>query len=237
MIRVVISALVAIMVCADQLIAAESESKALGLPGLLEEVASEAKSPHIYDWRNAVLELRLGYGKVIEYNDFDNSAWEFGIGIPFDGWILDFGLRRVKVEQTSSSRLLGRTPFEQDAQVSRYELFVDGSLRLTEGRAMTALSPLIPDVEQATFVVAGIHISHPNRRWIPSKSDRPEPYAGQRRVNSERNFELGFKWQLYLPQALGVYFMAQRQWPLGSTGALGHYDYLTGGALWSFSGS
>ena len=222
-----------------QLALGDDGTEALSVPGLFAEVAAQSKQPHAYDWKKASYELQLGFGTVDENNSFENEVWELGLGFPTDvGWIFASGIRRVNMQRTRSSDMLGRSPFVQDAQMTRYEWFFNADWRLVEGRAMSLLSPFITDVEQATFFVVGAHMNHPNRGLKPKKTDKPEPFPGEKRVNSQFNFELGLKWQLYLPKSFGTFFMWTYQRPiLGNTGDLKSWHYFTGGLLWSFGAS
>lgn len=218
---------------------ADDTAQALSLPGLFDEVVTKTKAKHVYDWKRATYELQLGYGTVDEKNNFENAAWDLGFGVPTDsGWIFGGGLRRVIMASTASSDDVGRGPFTQDAQMTRYELYMNANWRILEGRAMTALTPWISDLEMATFLILGFHFNHPNKGNMPKKTDKPAPYTGQRQVNAEHVFELGLKWQVYTPQSFGMFFTIERQMPiLGNTGNLGAFNYLSGGILWSFGAS
>lgn len=201
---------------------------------MVPEVISRAESPHAYDWRAATFELQLGIGEVLENNNFNTAAYELAGGVPMQGSMLRFGLRRVDVFSTPSSDDIGRTPFKQAAQSTRYELFTSYAFGLLEGRAMTRFSPLLPDVENTLFLTIGAHYSHPNASLIPRRSDTPPPLNGQEQVNANFVLELGLRYQVYLPQNFGLAIEAVENLPLGSTDALHHWAYFDGGVLWSF---
>ncbi|MCX6109529.1 MAG: hypothetical protein NTZ90_08005 [Proteobacteria bacterium] len=207
----------------------------MSVAGIVKEVTSRAESPHAYDWRRASAEVQLGYGYTAEANNFDTDTVELGVGIPVSGGsLLRFGLRRAMVHGTPSSNAIGRTPFKQGAQSTRYELFGGYGFGLLEGRSMTRFSPLLPDFEQVLLAWGGAHYNHLNRTWIPMRSDPPAPLAGQDPAYAKINIEIGLRWQVYMPQSFGLSFEAIQVRPVGGSGQLRYWAYYSGGVLWSF---
>ena len=206
----------------------------LSVESLVQDVISRSESPHVSDWRKYKFEMQAGYGYVEERNNFTNSAYELSGALPAGaGSQFRFGLRRVLMQRTDSTDKIARTPFKQAAQYSRYELQVAYAYGLMEGRAMTRLSPMIPDFEHATLINVGVHYNLPGEKTLPSRGTPPQPLPGQQPVNSNFNFEIGLRWHLYTPQTFGFYLEAAYQRPMSATGALKSWNYFSGGVLWS----
>ena len=123
--------------------------------GLFNDVISRSQKPHAFDWRKSSSELNLGYGYTDEANNFNNEAYDLGIGFPLGSWIFQLDLRRINVYPTYSSNLLGRTPFTQEATVTRYEMGGTFMFSLFEGRSISRLSPAVTDLDHAFFLTAG----------------------------------------------------------------------------------
>ena len=207
----------------------------MSVAGIVKEVTSRAESPHAYDWRRAAAEVQLGYGYTAEANNFDTDTVELGVGIPVSGGsLLRFGLRRAMVHSTPSSNDIGRTPFKQGAQSTRYELFGGYGFGLLEGRSMTRFSPMLPDFEQILLAWGGAHYKHLNRTWLPMRSDPQAPLPGQDPAYAKINIEIGLRWQVYMPQSFGLSFEAMQVRPMGGSGKLRYWAYYSGGVLWSF---
>ncbi len=207
---------------------------ALTAGGLVEEVVSRSDSPHAFDWRAATAEVQLGYGYVDEANNFDTETFELGAGVPTgEGSMARFGLRRTQVYSTPSSNDVGRTPFRQAAQPTRYEFFGGDGYGLLEGRSMTRLTPWIPDVAHVMLAYAGAHYSLPNKGWVPRRGDPPAVLPGQEQVKTKIALELGLRWQIYLPSSFGVYFEGLYNRPMGSAGRLRSWSYFSGGLVWA----
>src|SRR5690606_12538192 len=132
---------------------------------------------------------------------------------PFGGGVSGgLGVRRIYVYETDSSRKIGRTPYRQQAGMTRYEYVASAAFRLLEGRSFTRFSPMLPDFKHVLHLTAAIHYSHPTRTTVPRKNDPPVPMAGQEPVNSKIVPEVGLRWQIYLPSAIGIYFEASKHW-------------------------
>lgn len=206
----------------------------LSSAGLLEEVISQVENPHVFDWRKASFQLELGLGYPVETNNFESRAYELALGIPLNGgMIFRTGLRRVKVSETYSSRLIGRTPFLQEAGISRYDLIAGLDYSILEGRSITRFSKWIPDLQHVLFLKAAGYYSHPNASDMIKLKDKPQAYPGQDVFRSAVNLELGLKWQLYLPQAFGFYLEASQHYPLSRGDHLHSWLYFAGGLTWS----
>ncbi|MHA0111401.1 hypothetical protein ACXYUI_30475, partial [Klebsiella pneumoniae] len=84
--------------------------------------------------RQASWELEIGYGFADERNNFDTDTYELAAGIASgSGSLVRFGIRHAAVHATHSSSDIGRTPFTQAAQSTRYESFGGYGLGLLEG--------------------------------------------------------------------------------------------------------
>jgi hypothetical protein len=207
----------------------------LSVHGAVQEVISRSSSPHISDWRQASYELELGYGFSAERNNFDSETYEAAAGFPTgSGSLFRLGLRHASVHSTPSSTDMGRTPFTQSAQSTRYEFFGGYGWGLLEGRSMTQLTPLLPDVENATFFWIGGHYSLPDATWLPQIGNTPARMPGQDQVNARFNLELGLRWHVYFPRSFGIYFEAMQVRPIGGAGDLHYWAYYSGGVLWAF---
>ena len=201
--------------------------------GLFSDVISRSQKPHVYDWRKASSELDLGYGYTDEANNFDNEAYDIGLGFPLGSGIFRLDLRRINVYPTRSSNLLGRTPFTQEATVTRYEAGGTFMWSVFEGRSISRLSPAVTDLDHAFFLTAGLFYSHPNKSLMIKKSDTPAPLLGQQQVTPTLVSEIGMRWHLYLPQAFGLFFAYTKQFA-NKGHDLNSWISVSGGLLWSF---
>jgi len=209
----------------------------LSSEGLVQEALSEVKNPHAFDWRKSSYELELGYDYADEKNNFENDGAHLGLAFPTSsGFLTRLALRRMLVYGSESSNKVGRTPFRQPAGVSRYELMVGGGMSLVEGRAITRLSPWLPDLEHVLHFTFGVHYSHPNKTWIPRRDDPPDTLPGQRPVNSRWVLEAGLKYQLYLPSAFGLFYEISRHFPLQPAAGQRSWTVFSGGLTWAASG-
>ncbi len=223
-----------LLVLAALLQGAAALANPLQSASIVEEVLSQTSSPHAFDWRRSLLEIRGGYGFVHEANNFENEAFALGVSIPsLYGSSLRVNIRRVNVYSTSSSRMLGRTPFQQAAQLTRYELGIGAGYYLLEGRAFSRLSPVVADLEFTLSGVVGLHYNHENAGRLPKFGDRPKLYVGQERAYSKLTWELGLEWVVYFPSALGIMLEMQYQTAPGTDSALSDWWYFSGGMLWS----
>jgi hypothetical protein len=199
-------------------------------PGIVSEVVSESRSPRAYDWRKKAYELQLGYGYIDEENNFENEVFELMMGFPSDGGFMPrFGVRRVIVMGTESSDKLARTPFKQEAGMTRYEIVTGVGISLLEGRNFSRFSPGLGDFENVILAWGGIHYSHPNATWIPKKNEKPRKLPGQKPVNQKIVFELGMRWAVYTPKDYGLYLEAMYHLPFGATEDLKDWNYFAGG--------
>lgn len=216
-------------------IARADAADGLAAETVVQEVISRSTSPHASDWRKYVAELQLGYGHVEERNNFTDSAYDLSGAVPTGaGSQFRFGIRRIFMETTESSDKIARTPFKQAAQYSRYEIQAAYAFGLMQGRAMTRLSPLLPDFEHSTLLNVGIHYNLPSEKSIPQRGKTPQPMPGQQPINANFNLEIGLRWHVYIPQRYGFYLEALHERPMGQASALKSWTYFSGGLLWSF---
>ena len=200
---------------------------------LVAEVISHSDHPHAYDWRKNEFDLALSWVLVSERNNFESQGVQLAFQIPTNaGYLIRIGLRRIHVAETSSSKMLGRTPFKQSALMKRYELFSHLGYNVLEGRSISRLS--ISDLEQVFWVLGGFLYSHPNQGWVPKKSDKPEAYLGQDQVNSKIVLNLGLLWQIYIPDVVGISWEWVYHYPVGNTGDLQSWNSWALGLVYSF---
>lgn len=213
-----------------------SGSNAFSPKELVKEVITHAENPHAYDYRSAKRIFSIGHlnsqqGTIFKDGDDDFMA---SVMWPLKGsQLVRSGLRRITVEPTYSSEILGQTPFTQPASVNRYEVFVHYMYTLLEGRMITRLTTT-NDLEAIFAVGAGMHYSHQNKSWLPKKDHKSEPLPGQDPYHSPYGVELTAIWQLYLPQKWGVFAELSRIYPTSrkKTG-LPTWQYITAGVTWS----
>lgn len=199
-------------------------------PGIVADVVSEVRSPRAYDWRRNSYELQLGYGYIDEQNNFENEVFELMVGFPGSGGFMPrMGIRRVHMMGTPSSAKLARTPFKQEAGMTRYEVVGGFGMSLMEGRNFSRLSPWLGDFENVVMLWAGGHYSHPNATLTPKKNEKPKPMPGQKPVNQKFVIELGMRWSFYLPKNYGLYMEAMYQFPTSANEDLKSWNYFVGG--------
>ncbi len=236
MTRAPVQLLIALAIfCSQSSRALADAADAFATSSLVQEVISRAESPHSSDWRTYVAELQLGIGYVNERNNFTNSAYELSGAIPAGaGSQFRFGLRRVFMSGTESTDKIARTPYKQAAQYSRYEIQLAYAFGLMQGRAMTRLSPRLPDFEHTTLINVGAHYNLPSDKALPQRGKTPRPMPGQQPVNNNLNLEIGLRWHVYTPQSFGFYMEAIHDRPLGNASSLNYWSYFSCGVLWSF---
>lgn len=184
---------------------------------LVDEVMSQSSGPHVFDWRKSAAEIELGYVYVDEANNFESWGAELIGSIPSDaGVTFRFGLRRFWLESTESAELIEKTPFRQKAQPTRYEIMGGLGVSLLEGRSFSRLSPWMGDLEHVLQGLVGLHYNHPNDKWIPARSDKPDARPGQEISYAKLVAEIGLRWQVYFPSSLGLFLGVDRQIPLGA---------------------
>jgi hypothetical protein len=229
-----------IWLVATQLTAEEAPAPdPLSSGGIVAEVISVSETPHIYDYRKVAYELSLAYGGVQEANNFDTDTFDLGVGFPAGGLGMGrISLRRSWVKGTKSSDMLGRTPFRQEAQMTRYEIAGAYNIVLLEGRSMTRISPLLPDFEQILYGVGGVHYGLPTKSLAPRLNDPPEALGGQKPVKATIVVELGLRWAVHIPQMFGLYTEALYQRALRGGGEdLSSWSYFAGGLTWAIGAS
>ncbi len=211
----------------------ENSSEILSAMSLAREVVQASQSLHAFDWRKMATELSFGYGYADEANNFDTESFNLGLGIPTgDGYLIQGGLRRTLVYSTPSTNQLGATPYLQEALTSRYELYGGLAASLVEGRAMSRLSPWLPDLEFVLFGVGRLHYSRSTQDWQPWSSRKPPSKLGQKPITSNLGAELGFRTQVYLPIHIGLYFEWLYIRPRSGGQDLKSWRYFEGGLAW-----
>lgn len=204
--------------------------------GAINEVMSQSTSPHAYDWREAAFELEIGADYADEANNYDTNGWHIGASVPTGGgFVFRLLIRRMYVHASHAGELIGRTPFRQAAQPTRYEYALGGGWALLEGRSMSRLSPLISDLEHVMLATFGLHYTDPNSGTIPKMGDDTGLLPGQSKEYSNWNLELGLRWNIYLPRGAGIFFEMQKNWPRTvSENGVASWQTFTAGGLWSF---
>ncbi|MGE0173758.1 MAG: hypothetical protein AB7T49_13255 [Oligoflexales bacterium] len=214
--------------------AEESKKDTFSSGTLVDEVVAQSEDKHLYDWRNYETEYEFSYGYMDESNNFENEVYQLGLGMPsVSGSYMRMGLRRVNVYPTPSSNLLGRTPFTQAAGRTRYEVYARYDMSILEGRSFTRLSPWISDLGHAMFFTAGLHYRHANKGWVPKKGDPPDRLPGQKAVDGLFGVELGFRWQIFLPEQFGIVFDAAHVRRTFASVDLSYWTYFSGGITWA----
>ncbi len=214
-------------------LASGKAASAKGLTGtsgaLVDEVLSESRSVHAWDWRKDLLTIEMGYANVLEQNSFRSTSFNFGISRSLtDAIILRAAARKVTTEATAASELLGQTPLSQAAQPSRYEFVVGGGYALLDGRSATAASPNISDVGHALYALLGAQYNH-------FTNTDPEPLSGMRAIYSKFAVETGVRLQIYLPNSLGFGLEWTYSIPLvGGDADLKSWQRVAGSVSWSF---
>ncbi|MBP6218320.1 MAG: hypothetical protein KA436_07020 [Oligoflexales bacterium] len=202
---------------------------------LVPEIISSSKSPMVYDWRKSSFSLELGLVQFHEKNSFKGGDFDYALMgmIPtLEGQIFRFGIRRIEVLETPSTRLIGRTPFKQTASVSRYEVFGQWGFSLMEGRSISRIS-FLPSLETVLWGLVGAHLSQPSRTWVPKLKGRSEPYPGQNAVNSTFVVELAVLWQVYLPNRIGFFVEGVYNIPIRDMADLSSWSYTVIGLSYS----
>jgi hypothetical protein len=202
--------------------------------GLVQEVITEISNPVVFDFRRADWEFTLIGGYNDEANNFKNEVWGLTVGMPMQsGSVFRFGLNRVNVMTTPSSHKIGRSPFTQDATMSRYEMGLSFAFNLMEGKSVTRLSTIVPDFEHIMYVTFGGSFNHPNEGLMPKKRDYPEPLPGQRRVHSKYSYAVGLEWQIFMPQAVGLRIGADLRFLPAFDSDLLYYPFYFVGMVWA----
>lgn len=197
---------------------------------LAEEVMVQSGDrPHIWDWRHDFLTIEAGYTSLQELNSFHSSSYNFGLSRPISGpWILRLGVRKVSTTGTPSSELLGMTPFSQAAQPSRLEFIGGIGFALMDGRGATPFSPYITDVGYALYAIADVQYNYFSSR-------DPEPISGMRAIYYDYVAEAGLRYQIFLPQSLGLGLEWTYSVPLrNANGDLNSWQRISGILSWSF---
>jgi|GEM_PF-1807943 len=202
--------------------------------GLVQEVITEISNPVVFDFRRADWEFTLVGGYSDEANNFKNEVWGLTVGMPLQsGSVFRFGLNRVNVMTTPSSHKIGRSPFTQDATMSRYEAGLSFAFNLMEGKSVTRLSTFVPDFEHVMYVTLGGSFNHPNEGLMPKKRDYPEALPGQRRIHSKYSYGIGLEWQFFLPQAVGLRMGAELKLLPVPDSDLRYYPFYYTGVVWA----
>ena len=196
---------------------------------LIEEVLSQTKDPKEYDWRRIPLQVHFTFFNVLESNIFEARSYQLGLTRSLSGpWSLRGALRRTSVVESSSSRMIAQTVFSQAGQPSRYEILAGAGFTLLDGRTATALSPRTTDLGHALTAHAGL---------VYSKYDSkdPAPISGMRAVYNDLSIETGLRFQIFLPQSLGLGFEWAYGLPLsGRDPDLPNWQRIGGSVSWAF---
>jgi hypothetical protein len=165
---------------------------------LVEEVLAQREDPREFDWKKIPLQVELGASFVYEANVFKSRSYNLGVAHSLSRALLFRGaVRRVETVATSSSEQVALTIFSQAGQPSRFEFLAGLGYVLLDGRSTTALSPRITDIGHALIAIGGLHYN-----LFDSKD--AAPVAGMRAIYSPLVAEAGVRFQVYLPQSLGV---------------------------------
>jgi hypothetical protein len=204
----------------------------------VDEVMSQATGPHVYDWRDATAEVEVGQDYDDEQNNYDTNGWHLGGTVPTDGGFeFRFLVRRIYVHASRAGELIGRTPFRQAAQPTRYEYALGGGWALLEGRSMVRFSPFVSDLEHVMLATFGLHYTDPNSGTLPKRGDDTGLLPGQKKAYSTWNLELGLRWKIFLPTGFGVFFEMQKMIPRSAdANGVTSWQHFTAGGLWSFGG-
>ncbi len=225
--------LVALLSCHQSVICADT-AESLSSAHIVQEIVSRSESPHAYDFRQATAEFMVGTVQFNEQNTYESSVFHLGVDFPTSGGhMVRLGINRVWMRSTSSSEKLGRTPFSQEALMTRYEFHFGYGYNLVEGRVISALSPMVADFETGFWAVGGLFYSHPNKPNMIERNDKPDPMPGQKRVNSSYNFNLGLLWKIYYQNGMGLYLEYGINIPRDQFDELKDWYQVAAGFLWS----
>jgi hypothetical protein len=196
---------------------------------LVEEVLSRSENPSTWDWRHPRVQVELGFTTLDEANSFTSKSYNLGVSRPLGrGWIARGQVRRAVTSGTASSNAVSLTPFSQAAQPTRWEFLAGGAYTLMDGRSSTLLSPKITDLGHSLAVLAGLQYNY------FSNTD-PEPIPGMRALYYKFVGELGLRFQVYLPEHLGLAFDWTYSLPLSRPDDdLDSWQRFTGSFTWSF---
>ena len=196
---------------------------------LVEEVLSRSEDPKAWDWRQERIQVEGGYSTIDEANSFKSESFHLGLSRPFGrGWILRGQVRRVLTTETASSRAVSLTPFSQAAQPSRFEFLGGAGFVLLDGRSSTRLSPKITDVGHSLMFLGGLQYNY-------FSTNEAEPIPGMRALYYKFVAETGLRFQIYLPEHLGLGFDWTYSLPLSSHDSdLDSWQRFTGSLSWSF---
>lgn len=196
---------------------------------LVEEVLSRSEDPKAWDWRQERIQVEGGYSTIDEANSFKSDSFHLGLSRPLSrGWIIRGQVRRVSTTETASSRAISLTPFSQAAQPSRFEFLGGAGFVLLDGRSSTRLSPKITDVGHSLSLLGGLQYNY-------FSTDEVEPVPGMRALYYKFVAETGLRFQIYLPEHLGVGFDWTYSIPISSRDSdLDSWQRFTGSLSWSF---
>ncbi len=175
---------------------------------LTEHYLGSTSRPVRFDWRDSWVTFGLTGSELIERNNFGS----FKVGLlarrAFLGFMIEGALSYVYVIGTSSSELLGLTPYRQPSRPSRVEIDVNASYPLFEG-VVTPLFDFIPPSEMViSATVAGRYLFY------------PEILIGERRWQSTSTWTNTSTW-MDVAQSLGTAQMLEADQTLLEENALG----------------
>jgi hypothetical protein len=197
---------------------------------LVEEVISRSENAKAWDWRRYQIQIEAGYTTINESNSFTSKSYNIGLSRPVSrGWIARGQIRRAVISGTASSNAVSLTPFSQAAQPSRYEILGGAAYTLLDGRSSTLLSPKISDLGHALYAIGGLQYNY-------FTNEEPEPIPGMRALYYKFIAEAGLRFQVFLPEHLGIAFDWTYSLPVTSSDPdLNSWQRFTGSLTWSFN--
>jgi hypothetical protein len=175
---------------------------------LTEHYLGSTSRPVRFDWRDSWVTFGLTGSELIERNNFGS----FKVGLlarrAFLGFMLEGVASYVYVVGTTSSELLGLTPYRQPSRPSRVEIDINASYPLFEG-VVTPLFDFIPPSQMViSATVGGRYLFY------------PEILIGERRWQSQSTWTNTSTWQ-DIAQSLGTAQMLEADQTLLEENALG----------------
>jgi hypothetical protein len=202
---------------------------------LIDEVIAETQNPRLYDWHNEQLGLEYSTFNLNEKNNFESFGYSLALRSSLSSRFFGlFGVRFVETLATPSTEMVALTPYQQAAQSSRREVFLQGALPILAGRSFTLLSPWISDWEHVLYFKLGAQY-HFTGRGIAFNQEPLPALPGQRVVNYKWVGILGLRLQFSLPKSFSLFMDMDHFAPLKDPDAdLKQWSLLGGGIAWSF---
>lgn len=202
---------------------------------LIDDVIAETQNPRLYDWHHEQLGLEYSTFNLNEKNNFESLGYSLALRSSLSSRFFGLlGIRFVETLATPSSEMVALTPYQQAAQPSRREVFLQGALPLLAGRSFTLLSPWISDWEHVLYFKLGAQYHFTGSGYALTQ----EPFQtlpGQRVVNYKWVGSIGLRLQFSLPRSFSVFMDMDHFVPLKDSDAdLKQWSLLGGGIAWSF---